>query len=167
MSRLSDAQLSVLASYEERPVRTMLAVVTVGLLAIAAPQAVGQAAGGLAAGLAKGVTCASPDASAGLLEAVAKTTAPAADILAALGAIAGDAEACEPVRNAAKELVVSLTASVSAVSEVAAVPEVQSAATSSPVAVEVRPEAERGVASLKFDVGPPPPNLTKGRNPGL
>jgi hypothetical protein len=141
-------------------VRTLLAA-TIGMLVLTTPQAFGQAAGGLASELAKGVTCTSPDASVGLLTAVAKTTAPAADILAALGAIGNDAAACEPVRNAAKELAVSLAASVPAVAEV------PTAAASSAVLAEVEAEAERRAASLKFEVGPPPPNLTRGRSPGL
>lgn len=139
----------------------ILLAASIGMLALTAPQAFGQAVDGLAAELAKGVTCASPDASDGLLTAVAKATAHAADILAALEFIGSDAAACEPVRNAAKELAVSLAASASAAAEV------QTAPASSTVLAEVEAEAERRTASLKFEVGPPPPNLTKGRSSGL
>jgi hypothetical protein len=131
------------------------------MLVLTAPQAFGQAADGLPAELAKGVTCSSPDASVGLLTAVAKATAPAAEILAALDVIGSDAAACEPVRNAAKELAVSLGASAPAVAEA------PSAAASSAILAEVEAEAERRAASLKFEVGPPPPNLTRGRSSGL
>jgi hypothetical protein len=131
------------------------------MLVFTASQAFGQAVDGLAAQLAKGAACASPDASDGLLTAVAKTAAPAADILAALEVIAGDANACEPVRSAAKELAVSLAGSVPAAAEF------QTAVASIPAIAETQAEAERRAASLKFEVGPPPANLTRGRSPGL
>jgi hypothetical protein len=166
-----EGKLDALGSHKERSVRTLLAAIA-GVLTLAAPEAAGQVAGGLAPEFARDLACASPDASIGLLAAVARTTAPSADILAALGAIAEDAAACEPIRNAAKELAISLAASVPAaptvpvVPAVSAVPEASSAAASSSVVAEIRADPERAT-SLKFEVGPPPPNLTRGRGPAL
>lgn len=115
----------------------------------------------LASRLGDGVRCTTPAAEADIDANIATAEAPQADIRAALEAIAADQAACAPLRDAAAILLASFGP--------VAAPEVAPDATA--IAVEVLTEsladAQRRVASLKFNVTPPPPNLTKGRAPRL
>jgi len=147
-------------SLKERLLRT-LAAITAGLLTFAAPVASAQAADGLAAKLAKDVACVAPGASAGLQANVAKAAAAPADVLAALYAIAADTAACAPVRSAATELAVSLTPAP------LRPPGDPITAASNTVIANTLAEAERRASNMKFEVGPPPPRLTRGRSAGL
>jgi hypothetical protein len=136
-----------------------------GLLAVAMP-AFAQKAGVVAADLRKNVACAAPAARSGLEAAIGRSTALAADIDLALKAISDDTAICSPQRDAALAI-------ASARSSRAGAPET-SPSLSNPLAPTSREavaaalaEAERQANNLKFEVGPPPPTITKGRNSGL
>jgi hypothetical protein len=125
------------------------------MLTFAAPMAWAQA-DRLSAVLVKDVACSAPDAMAGLQRNLSTADASPIDTRAALGAIAADTLICTPIREAAEDLVnSSFSAAVG-----------PSAAASNSIIAEALAEAERRAANMKFEVGPPPPRLTRGRNPG-
>ena len=73
-----------------------------------------------------------------------------------LDLVAGDATRCGPVREAANEL--------ASVYLMATPPDVQDpGAVAGQVVEQTLAEADRNAANLKFEVGPPPRNMTKGR----
>lgn len=151
----------MLGSPMTRPVPTQMriAIAAASLLACAAPSTAQQASG-LIADLRKDVVCSASGAKAGLEANVAKAAAAAADIDAALKAIAADPAICAPLREAALDI--SGTRAGASAS-----PEAPNAASSSRQAVaQALAEADARASNLKFEVGPPPPNLTKGRISG-
>lgn len=79
---------------------------------------------------------------------------------AALNQVANDAARCAPLREAAKEL----AATYVVVPELT--PEEQASASAREVVAQTLAEADRNAASMKFEVGPPPRNMTKGRGAG-
>jgi hypothetical protein len=111
----------------------------------------------LSAVLVKDVACAEQDAIGGLQRNIAAAGASSVESRAALGVIAADTTICPAIREAAEDL-------SNAILSMAAPP---SAAASSAVVADALAEAERRASNLKFEVGPPPPRLTRGRNPGL
>ena len=129
------------------------------MLTLASSAASAQTADSLAAQIAKDAACNSPEARTGLQDNIAKAGAAPADILAALNAIAADAAACAPVRAAATELGAELAAVVA--------PDDSIAVASNLVVADALAEAERRATNMKFEVGPPPPRLTRGRSAGL
>ncbi len=149
-----------LQSIKERLLRALFAI-TVGILTLASPVASAQTADGLTAQIAKDAACTSPDARTRLQDNIAKAGAAQADLLAALNAIAADAAACAPVRAAATELAIAL-----APAPVVA-PGDSITAASNLVVADTLAEAERRASNMKFEVGPPPPRLTRGRSAGL
>ncbi len=149
----------MLGSQMERPLR--LVVVAAGVMLVAAP-ALGQGAKTLAADLRKDVPCSSGAMSA-LEAAITRSEAPTADIAAALDTVAADPDACQPLHDAAIGLAISRAGP--AVGDDTSDDRI--AAASRSIVAQTLAEAERRAANLKFEVGPPPPNLTKGRNPGL
>lgn len=78
----------------------------------------------------------------------------------ALNQVANDAARCAPMREAAKEL----AATYVVVPELT--PEEEASASARAVVAQTLAEADRNAASLKFEVGPPPRNMTKGRGAG-
>jgi hypothetical protein len=136
--------------------RTLLSVVF-GVFGVAAPVAFAQSATSLAETLSGDAPCAAQDARTALKINVGKSGAAAADIAVALRAIAIDTDVCAQVRDAAGELMAAM----------ALPPERRAAAVPSRAIADTQAEAERRAASMKFEVGPPPPRLTGGGFPGL
>ncbi|MDP3738001.1 MAG: hypothetical protein Q8R02_11460 [Hyphomonadaceae bacterium] len=140
----------------ERSLRLFL--VSAGLL-LTSP-AIAQQAVTDTAQLVLGVSCTSAaEARIGLESAVSRSLQGSADdaVIAALNQISADASVCSPARDAATELsnaIVDASASA-AIREIAV-------ASGSIVGVTLA-EADRRAANLKFKVGPPPRNMTKGR----
>jgi hypothetical protein len=149
--------------------RLLLSIAGVAL--VAAPS-VAQTANTLVADLRKGVPCASASAAQSAMEAnIGKATAVAADIDAALTTINADGSICSALRDAANGIkaaragaTASAAAPAAASAPLGVSPDI--AATSREAVAAALAEGERRAASLKFEVGPPPPSLTKGRNSG-
>jgi hypothetical protein len=155
----------------KQPVRLpMRLLVSIAGIALVAAPSVAQTATALVADLRKGVPCASASAARSAMEAnIGKAAAAAADIDAALAAINADGSICSALRDAAKDLKTARAGGVSAsaaASTAASAVSPDIAATSREAVAAALAEGERRAASLKFEVGPPPPNLTKGRNSG-
>lgn len=158
--RLSGGELLTLQSIRERLLRALFAT-TIGILTLASPVASAQIADSLTAQIAKDAACTSPEARTRLQDNIAKAGAAPAELLAALNAIAADTAACAPVRAAATELAITL-----APAPVVAPDDIITAA-SNMVVADTLAEAERRASNMKFEVGPPPPRLTRGRSAGL
>lgn len=162
----------MLGSQEKQPVRLPMRLVAAlsGLLIAAAP-AVAQDAGALISDLRKGVPCQASGARAAMEGNIAKATAATpAQLDAALIEISANTSICTALREAATEIGKARAGSMaaSAASPAAASPDVPqglSPASREAVAAALA-EAERNVANLKFEVGPPPPIAAKGRNSG-
>ncbi len=137
-----------------------LAAVVAGLAMLAAvPAAHAQDAGELSKTLAIGVRCEEANALRDLSTNVAKVPAGAADVVTdALTTLAADDAACEPLRAAALSLV----------TESGTLAHAQAAAPNSARAIveATLAEADRRAATMKFEVGPPPLNLSRGRRGG-
>ncbi|MDP3493652.1 MAG: hypothetical protein Q8R82_11090, partial [Hyphomonadaceae bacterium] len=108
--------------------------------------------------LTEGVRCFGSNAREDLGFNIKKLGDAAAEALGpALERVANDESRCAPLREAARELAATYVV----------VPEPsagQQASVSSRLVVEqTLAEADRNAASLKFEVGPPPRNMTKGR----
>jgi hypothetical protein len=141
----------------ERSLRLFLA--SVGMM-IAASPAFAQEVTFDAAKLASGVSCASTtEARVGLQAAISQSLSgtPGDVVVGLLNQLSADAATCRPVRDAAKELSTAVVdASATAASE-------EIAAASGAIVDATLAEADRRAASLKFKVGPPPRNMTQGR----
>lgn len=142
-------------SLKERLLRPL--AVMICMLTFAAPEAFAQDGERLSAALVEDVSCGSTDALDGLNAKIAASGASSIDIQAALGAIAADTAVCSAIRDAAKGFVASATPALTGS---------RAAAASSAIIADALAEAERRAANMKFEVGPPPPRLTRGRNPG-
>jgi hypothetical protein len=155
----------------KQPVRLpMRLLVSIAAIAVIAAPSVAQTAGTLVADLRKGVPCASASAARTAMEAnIGKATAVAADIDAALTTINTDGSICSALRDAARDIKTARAGGTTlAASAATAAPTITAdiAATSREAVAAALAEGERRAASLKFEVGPPPPNLTKGRISG-
>ena len=144
----------------ERSLRTVLA--TLGMLMAVSPAVaqVAQEVSNDTVNLASGVSCASTvEARAGLQTAVTQLLpgSPGDVVVGLLNQVSADVAACTPVRDAATEL----SASVVAEGATAAATEISAA--SGAIINATLAEADRRAASLKFEVGPPPRNVTRGR----
>jgi hypothetical protein len=146
-----------------------IAVILTGLAAaiaapVACPQAQPQAAAAsaLARALTADLTCTMPAARIGeaFQQRVGESSAPSADILAALNEIAGAADTCTPLREAA----LGVAAGLSAAAAEPPPPEVDAeTAALANLVLEAFTEADRRAARPVFDSPPPPRNLTRGR----
>ncbi len=127
---------------------------------ILCPTAQAQDAGELAQRLGSDVRCQETrsigDLSANVAEQGGDDPVLLAEALALLGA---DEDVCDPIRAAARSLAADLA--VTTVNPDAQVRDAARAAVDATLA-----EAERRAASLKFEVGPPPLNLARGRSGG-
>ena len=150
----------MLGSQEKRPVRLPMRLVVsiAGLMALAEP-AFAQKANPLVADLRKDAPCSVSGARSALEGKIGKLTTAAADIDAALTEISGDTSICDPLRAAALDI------SRGRAGPSQPAPEGVSSSSREAVAAALA-EAEHNANNLKFEVGPPPPNLTKGRNSG-
>ena len=113
----------------------------------------------LADELKRGAQCAWDDPSDELRRNVEKSDAHPADIAAALSGIASDPKTCEAVRAAARREAEGMADDPMVIDAAAA----QAARQRLEQALR---EADQHAANLRFEVGPPPRNLTRN-NPGL
>lgn len=130
------------------------------MLAVAAPHAFAQDAD-LVGQLASSVRCASPSAKSDLEYNIKKLGTTGGEAIgAALTTLAADPQRCEPLRQAATEL--------AGVYVIAPPPTAQDLAAIAARATvnQSLAEAEANAANLRFEVGPPPRNMTKGRGGG-
>ncbi len=129
---------------------------TLAALLIAAPSVLAQEPDPTIA-LTNGVRCSSAYARGDIEANVRKLTMPADAVLAALNLVAADAQRCAPIRDAATELAAS-----PALPQLAA-PD-PAAAQSQAVIAQTLADANSKAGQLKFEVGPPPRNMTDGRS---
>lgn len=126
---------------------------------VIAPSAQAQNAGALAGTLAEGVRCDDANALTDLTANLAKTKTTAEEMVtSALTTVAADPKACEPLRVAAQSL---LSEAGTVNSAEANQPDPARALVEATLA-----EADRRSAAMKFEVGPPPLNLSRGRRGG-
>lgn len=152
-TRLSDGRSQCATGREKRLVRAIaMAFVLAGFSASAIAQDTD-----IVGPMTDGVRCLAPGARGDLELNIKKLAAPADVIGVALGVIANDETRCQPMRDAANELVAVYAMATPAPVEDAA------AATAGRLIDETLADADRKAASLKFEVGPPPRNMTKGR----
>jgi hypothetical protein len=137
--------------------RPLAAIVCV--LICAAPTASAQAAR-LSDNLARNV-CSAIGAETTLQDNIAEAKAAPSEIIDALNVIVADTSACAPLRDAARKLAGSLALRRSPTEQDRAT------AASGKIIADTLAEAERRLATMTFEVGPPPPKLTRGRDPGL
>jgi hypothetical protein len=107
--------------------------------------------------LTDSVRCSGAGAQEDLQNKLMRLTASPEAVTSALKLVAADPSRCEPLRAAAAELAGTVG--------LAAPPSEEEVATDSARAVVAQSlaEAEANAIRLKFDVGPPPRNMTKGR----
>jgi hypothetical protein len=131
----------------------------IGLALLATtPAAFAQDASVLAKTIGQGVRCLDDRASGDLAEAVTQIgDIDPVLVLDALTALAADTATCQPARAAAVALIAERSAPSSEVNEADAARAVVDATLA---------EAELRAASMKFEVGPPPLNLSRGRSGG-
>ena len=131
----------------------------IGLALLATtPAAFAQDASVLSKTIGQGVRCLDDRASGDLAEAVTQIgDIDPVLVLDALTALAADTATCQPVRTAAVALIAERSAPSSEVNEADAARAVVDATLA---------EAELRAASMKFEVGPPPLNLSRGRSGG-
>jgi len=130
-------------------------VVMIGLAALA-PAAFAQDVD-LVGPLTEGVRCFGSNAKEDLVFNVKKLEAADDVIGAALNAIAADEARCAPMREAARELAATYMIIPEPKPEETAVNSARS------LVEKTLAEADQKAGSLKFDVGPPPRHMTKGR----
>lgn len=126
------------------------------VLLIPAPYAVAQDPD-LSLALAGNVRC-SVSAKDDIAYNIKKLTAAPEAIAAALNLIAADQARCSPVREAATALAAGYVPAAPAQT-----PEQQQAAQTQAILAQTLAEADKQAAQLKFEVGPPPRNMTSGR----
>ena len=139
---------------------------------IAAPSAAGPDGGRLEAlvhSVSDGVSCTNGNPRDGLDERSRKSGASQADIGAALAIISSSGDVCAPVRIAASAMSAELLARQAAAFQATQSVDVASStsATAQAGLANAALEAEARAASTRFQVGPPPRNLTRGRLAGL
>ena len=156
-SPLSDGKRARQVSCLKRPLRAVTVAATLTWLA---PATLAQDAD-IVGPLTENVRCFEANAREDLGFNIKQLGSAIADALgAALDQVANDAARCAPLREAAKEL----AATYVVVPELT--PEEQSSAFARERVAQTLAEADRHAASLKFEVGPPPRNMTKGRGAG-
>lgn len=130
---------------------------------LAAPCAIAQTPAAGPDALTKDVACAASAAKPALDANVRKELGDGQGARSAMAArlnqISSDSTVCGPVRDAAKDL-----ASTYAAADPASGPTASHAPNAA--VAEALAEAQRRLANLKFEVGPPPRNMTKGRTSG-
>jgi hypothetical protein len=129
------------------------------LLNAFAPQAFAQDAD-ISGRLIEGVRCSGVTAKEDLGFNIKKLVANGDVIGAALNVVAANSAVCEPIRTAATELAATYVVIVPPSDEELAAQE------SRAVVEQTLAEAERQATQLKFEVGPPPRNKTRGRGAG-
>jgi hypothetical protein len=107
--------------------------------------------------LTEGVRCSGSNAKEDLEFNIRKLEATDEAISVALGLVANDEVWCQPMRDAANELILVYPVATPAPVED------PSAITARQVIDQTLADADRKAASLKFEVGPPPRNMTRGR----
>lgn len=160
--------------------RTIVAGAVVGLLTLSgaalASIANGQAPG-LLDKLKAGTTCVEPDAAKRLQRNVDASAAERTSLLTALDEISIDPKACAPIRDAASALAMELSKAKTTPDpepdhtvDVDPDPdldpeaaEADDAAASVARMQQALAEADLRAASMRFEVGPPPRNLTRSR----
>jgi hypothetical protein len=154
----------VLGSQNKGPVRLPMRLASALAVLIVSAPAIAQQASTLVADLRKGVPCQTSGARPAMDANIGKATAAAAEIDAALTEINANTTICNALRDAAAEIG-KARAGAAATGASADVPQGLSQASRDAVAAALA-QAERNVANLKFEVGPPPPIAAKGRNSG-
>lgn len=156
-SPLHDGKRARQVSRQKQPLRAVSVAV---ILTWAAPAAVAQDTD-IVGALTENVRCFGANAREDLGFNIKKLGNATADALGvALNQVANDAARCAPLREAAKEL----AATYVIVPE--PTPEEKASASVRERVAQTLAEADRSAASLKFEVGPPPRNMTKGRGAG-
>lgn len=156
--------MASLANLEERGAPRRVAVRLASGLAVVAmlamiPAASPQDANEFSTTLAEGVRCDDANALTDLSANLAKAPAAAAEMVTtALAALAGDDAICGPVRSAALSLVAD-PGTLAGVEPAAPDP-------ARSLVEATLAEADRRAAAMKFEVGPPPLNLSRGRRGG-
>ncbi len=164
------------AQHTVRRQRTIAAIAGVSLLSMAgvglAPVA-GAQPPALIVKLKANVKCSEQDAGKQLMRNAASSGAALDDLLAALEEISMDRNACVAIRDAASDLGLDLAhddpapskyeAAAAVQAENAAAPQADVAAAAAARMLEVLLEADRRAAAMRFEVGPPPRNLTRSR----
>ncbi len=143
-----------------RVLRLLRPVALTAALAVAAPHALAQDAD-IVGQLTANVRCISLSAKEDLEYNIKKLGTTGGEVIgAALNVIAADLQRCEPLRQAATEL--------AGVYVVAPQPtaEDMAAAAAKAMVKDTLAEADAKAANMKFEVGPPPRNMTKGRGEG-
>ena len=123
--------------------------------AVLAPIAAGQDVN-LVARLKAGVACAEPDAGSQLLRNAGASAAGLTDLLMALDSISIDDAACVPIRDAASALATELSDANPGLDPAEATASVERME-------QALAEADKRAAAMRFEVGPPPRNLTRSR----
>lgn len=131
----------------------LVALATVGI-ANAQPPA-DQPVPGLTDMLQAGVPCTIADAQRYLSLNVYRSVASTRELITALGELALDLDICAPIRSAASEQAASLSETGLAADPLAAAMARQRIA-------QTFQEAETHAGTMRFEVGPPPRNLTRG-----
>ena len=138
---------------------------------ILAPIAAGQEPA-LIAKLKSNVKCLQGNAAKQLMRNAASSGAKLPVLLAALDELSIDRQTCAEIKDAASELALDLANDDPAPTTAAPQAEAEPAAESQPDDIaaaaaqrmqQVLVEADRSAASMRFEVGPPPRNLTRSR----
>lgn len=109
--------------------------------------------------LAEGARCQEGEAADDLSANITRAEPVSDDLVAsALALLGADNTACEPVREAARALGVELS--------VAMEPDASVTDPARALVAATLAEADRRAAAMKFEVGPPPLNLSRGRQGG-
>ena len=110
---------------------------------------------GLATTLQAGVPCTIPGAARYLSMNVYRSPASTRELITALGELAVDLEVCAPIRSAASDQAAGL-------SETGLAADPMAAALARERIAQTFQEAETHAGTMRFEVGPPPRNLTRG-----
>jgi hypothetical protein len=133
------------------------------LLLAVAPAAMAQEAAPLAQELMVGVRCSEARAAEDLEFRIKRMKATPDEVDAALRALAANASTCEPVRAAALAFVGEEAPAAEAIPAAAEEDNTEAARA---IASQTLAEADRRAQALKFEVGPPPRHMTRGRKSG-
>lgn len=114
---------------------------------------------GLSTTLQAGVPCTIPDAARYLSMNVYRSSASTRELITALGELALNMEVCAPIRSAASEQAAGL-------SETGLAADPMAAAMARERIAQTFQEAETHAGTMRFEVGPPPRNLTRGTGGG-
>ncbi|MEQ1780356.1 MAG: hypothetical protein ABMA14_03290 [Hyphomonadaceae bacterium] len=146
------------AKHTATPRQTFATGAVVSLLTMSgvfAPIAAGQDED-LIAELKAGVSCVEPDAGSQLLRNADASAASLTDLLMALDSISIDDAACVPIRDAASGLALELSDANPGLDPAEATASIERME-------QALAEADKRAAAMRFEVGPPPRNLTRSR----